>query len=43
MIFIELIMDPIDTPNVFIQSGLRSANLNFGPRGPQHRPGSGSE
>ena len=39
MISIELIMDPTDTPNVLIASGLGSANLNFGSRGPQHRPG----
>ena len=39
MIFLELIMDPTDTPNVLIESGLGSANLNFGPRGPQHRAG----
>jgi hypothetical protein len=27
--------------NVLIEPGLRSANLNFGPRGPQHRSGIG--
>jgi TPP-dependent 2-oxoacid decarboxylase len=39
MIFIESIMDPTDTPDLLIAAGLGSANLDFGPRGPQHRPG----
>jgi TPP-dependent 2-oxoacid decarboxylase len=39
MIFIESIMDPFDTPDLLIAAGLGSANLDFGPRGPQHRPG----
>jgi TPP-dependent 2-oxoacid decarboxylase len=39
MIFIESIMDPNDSPDLLIAAGLGSANLDFGPRGPQHRPG----
>jgi indolepyruvate decarboxylase len=39
MIFIESIMDPTDTPDLLIAAGLGSANLDFGPRGPQYRPG----
>jgi TPP-dependent 2-oxoacid decarboxylase len=39
MIFIESIMDRYDTPNLLIGAGLESAELDYGPRGPQHRPG----
>ena len=39
MIFIESVMDPIDAPDLLITAGLGSANLDFGPRGPQSRPG----
>jgi TPP-dependent 2-oxoacid decarboxylase len=39
MIFIESLMDPDDAPDLLITAGLGSANLDFGPRGPQYRPG----
>ena len=39
MNFIEVVMDPMDAPDDLIASGLGIANLDFGPRGPQHRPG----
>ncbi|MBR7830374.1 alpha-keto acid decarboxylase family protein [Actinospica sp. MGRD01-02] len=39
MIFIEAIMDRFDTPDLLRAAGLGSAELDFGPRGPQHRPG----
>jgi hypothetical protein len=37
MIFIELIMDRYDVPDLLIGSGRAMANLDYGPRGPQHR------
>jgi indolepyruvate decarboxylase len=37
MIFIESIMDPFDAPAPVINSGNAGADLDYGPRGPQHR------
>jgi indolepyruvate decarboxylase len=37
MIFIESIMDPYDAPAAVISSSNRGAELDYGPRGPQHR------
>jgi TPP-dependent 2-oxoacid decarboxylase len=39
LIFIESVIDPDDAPDLLIAAGLGSANLDYGPRGPQHRPG----
>lgn len=39
MVFIESIMDRFDAPDLLIGAGLGSAELGYGPRGPQHRPG----
>jgi indolepyruvate decarboxylase len=38
LIFIEAIMDPFDAPTAVINSGNNGADLDYGPRGPQHRP-----
>ena len=38
MIFIESIMDPRDAPAAVIHSSDNGAELDYGPRGPQHRP-----
>jgi indolepyruvate decarboxylase len=38
LIFIEAIMDPFDAPVAVIESGNNGADLDYGPRGPQHRP-----
>jgi indolepyruvate decarboxylase len=38
MIFIESIMDPHDAPAAVIHSSNNGAELDYGPRGPQHRP-----
>ena len=38
MVFIESIMDPHDAPAPVIQSSNNGAELDYGPRGPQHRP-----
>jgi indolepyruvate decarboxylase len=38
LIFIESIMDPFDAPTAVIESGNTGADLDYGPRGPQHRP-----
>jgi indolepyruvate decarboxylase len=38
MIFIESIMDPHDAPAAVIHSSNSGAELDYGPRGPQHRP-----
>ena len=38
LIFIESIMDPFDAPVAVIESGNNGADLDYGPRGPQHRP-----
>jgi indolepyruvate decarboxylase len=37
LIFIESIMDPFDAPTAVINSGNAGADLDYGPRGPQHR------
>jgi indolepyruvate decarboxylase len=37
MIFIESIMDPHDAPAAVIHSSNNGAELDYGPRGPQHR------
>jgi indolepyruvate decarboxylase len=37
LIFIEAIMDPYDAPAAVIDSGNAGADLDYGPRGPQHR------
>jgi indolepyruvate decarboxylase len=40
MIFVESIMDPYDAPAaVIIISSNKGAELDYGPRGPQHREG----
>lgn len=39
MIFIESIMDRYDVPELMIGNGRAMANLDYGPRGPQHRAG----
>jgi indolepyruvate decarboxylase len=38
MVFIESIMDPHDAPAAVIHSSNNGAELDYGPRGPQHRP-----
>jgi indolepyruvate decarboxylase len=37
LIFIESVMDPFDAPTAVINSGNNGADLDYGPRGPQHR------
>ena len=37
MIFIEAMMDPYDTPPLLVPAGHGSADVDYGPRGPQHR------
>ena len=37
LIFIESIMDPYDAPTAVINSGNNGADIDYGPRGPQHR------
>ncbi len=37
LIFIESIMDPHDSPDAVIIGGNTGADLDYGPRGPQHR------
>jgi indolepyruvate decarboxylase len=37
LVFIESIMDPADAPADLITGGHASADLDYGPRGPQHR------
>lgn len=39
MIFVESIMDPHDAPAAIIISSNKGAELDYGPRGPQHRNG----
>jgi TPP-dependent 2-oxoacid decarboxylase len=39
LVFIEAIMDPTGAPANLITGGHASADLDYGPRGPQHRPG----
>ena len=38
LVFIESIMDPHDAPAAVIHSRNNGAELDYGPRGPQHRP-----
>ena len=38
LVFIESIMDPHDAPTAVIHSSNNGAELDYGPRGPQHRP-----
>jgi len=37
LIFIEAVMDPFDAPTAVMESGNNGADLDYGPRGPQHR------
>jgi indolepyruvate decarboxylase len=37
MVFIESIMDPYDAPAAVLHSSNKGAELDYGPRGPQHR------
>jgi indolepyruvate decarboxylase len=37
LILIESVMDPLDAPAAVINSSNRGAELDYGPRGPQHR------
>ena len=37
LIFIEAVIDPFDAPTAVIESGNNGADLDYGPRGPQHR------
>jgi indolepyruvate decarboxylase len=37
LILIESVMDPLDSPNPVIIGGNTGAELDYGPRGPQHR------
>jgi indolepyruvate decarboxylase len=37
MIFVESIMDPHDAPAAVTMSSNKGAELDYGPRGPQHR------
>jgi indolepyruvate decarboxylase len=39
MVFIESIMDPHDIPAAIAASGNHGADVDYGPRGPQHREG----
>ncbi|MEV5835148.1 thiamine pyrophosphate-binding protein [Nocardia sp. NPDC052112] len=39
LIFVESIMDPFDSPAPITASSNRGAELDYGPRGPQHREG----
>jgi TPP-dependent 2-oxoacid decarboxylase len=39
MIFIEAVMDKYDAPQLVLDSGHGMAEVDYGPRGPQHRPG----
>ncbi|MET9026651.1 thiamine pyrophosphate-binding protein [Nocardia sp. NPDC004168] len=39
LIFIESIMDPLDSPAPVTASSNRGADLDYGPRGPQHHEG----
>lgn len=39
MIFIEAVMDKYDALQIAIDSGHGMAEVDYGPRGPQHRPG----
>jgi len=37
LVFVESVMDPYDAPDVVIHSSNNGAELDYGPRGPQHR------
>jgi hypothetical protein len=37
LIFIESVMDPFDAPAAVVKSGNAGADIDYGPRGPQHR------
>ena len=37
LVFVESIMDPLDAPAAIIGSSNKGAELDYGPRGPQHR------
>ena len=37
LVFIEAIMDPFDASTAVIENGNNGADLDYGPRGPQHR------
>jgi indolepyruvate decarboxylase len=37
LVFVESIMDPHDAPAAVIHSSNNGAELDYGPRGPQHR------
>jgi hypothetical protein len=37
LVFIESVMDPYDAPAPVIHSSNNGAELDYGPRGPQHR------
>jgi indolepyruvate decarboxylase len=37
LVFIESVMDPHDAPDMVIHSSNNGAELDYGPRGPQHR------
>ena len=39
LVFVEAIMDPVDSPVSLIHGGHASADLDYGPRGPQSKPG----
>jgi indolepyruvate decarboxylase len=39
LIFIEAVMDPLDAPAAVITSSNNGAEVDYGPRGPQHRDG----
>lgn len=39
MVFIESVMDPHDIPAAIAASGNHGADIDYGPRGPQHRDG----
>ena len=39
MIFIEAVMDKYDAPQAVLDAGHGMAEVDYGPRGPQHRPG----
>jgi len=37
LVFVESVMDPYDAPDAIIHSSNNGAELDYGPRGPQHR------
>jgi indolepyruvate decarboxylase len=39
MIFVESVMEPYDVPAAVVMSSNKGAELDYGPRGPQHREG----